>query len=182
MSTIDLSVLQPISQFAAAIGVCVAAIYYVLNLRISQRNQELSLKAQQQTLETRQTQLLISIFAALNTKEIHTSFHTIDFLGTKSVKELITKMKEDKDFYGDVAFMLRYFNSIGFLVKAKLLDPEKVYEILHEPAVYLWMVLGDYIRYNSQSIPDFLPNIEYLAEEMLKIQNQRHPDLKTSTQ
>jgi hypothetical protein len=58
---VDLALLQSVSYIAGASGVCVAAIFYVLNLRISQKNQELMLqsqeqsaKAQQQTLETRQ--------------------------------------------------------------------------------------------------------------------------------
>ncbi len=59
-----------------AASVTVAAIYYVLNIRISQRNQELmlksqetsvmtqelALKSQQQTLETRQVQLFMSVY------------------------------------------------------------------------------------------------------------------------
>ena len=39
---VDLVVLQPVSYMAAAIGVCVAAVYYILNLR----NQIQSRKAQ----------------------------------------------------------------------------------------------------------------------------------------
>ncbi|MCX6654296.1 MAG: hypothetical protein NTY03_04145, partial [Candidatus Bathyarchaeota archaeon] len=64
---VDLALLQSISYMAGALGVCVAAIFYVLNLRISQknqeinqRNQELSLKNQQQTLETRQAQMFLN--------------------------------------------------------------------------------------------------------------------------
>jgi hypothetical protein len=56
--------IQAAYYMVAATGVLVAAIFYILNLRISQRNQELMLKAQeqsaraqQQTLETRQAQL-----------------------------------------------------------------------------------------------------------------------------
>src|SRR4030067_2357461 len=42
----DLVVLQSISYIAGALGVFVAAISYMVNLRISQRNQELMLKSQ----------------------------------------------------------------------------------------------------------------------------------------
>jgi len=34
----DLGILQPVSQVAAAIGVCIAAFYYVLNLRETAKN------------------------------------------------------------------------------------------------------------------------------------------------
>ncbi|MCX6655794.1 MAG: hypothetical protein NTY03_11860, partial [Candidatus Bathyarchaeota archaeon] len=53
----------------AATGVLVAAVFYILNLRISQKNQELSLKTQElalksqdQTLETRQAQLFMQLY------------------------------------------------------------------------------------------------------------------------
>jgi flagellar biogenesis protein FliO len=47
---VDLALLQSISYMAGALGVCVAAIYYVMKLRTKQTN----LKT---TLETRQMQL-----------------------------------------------------------------------------------------------------------------------------
>jgi hypothetical protein len=46
---VDLVVLQSLSYIAGALGVCVAAVYYVMNLRISQKNQELTLKALEQS-------------------------------------------------------------------------------------------------------------------------------------
>jgi len=58
---VDLALLQSVSYIAGALGVFIAAIFYVLNLRISQRNQELSLKAEQHSLETRQAQLLMQL-------------------------------------------------------------------------------------------------------------------------
>jgi hypothetical protein len=65
---VDLSEIQAAYYMVAATGVLVAAVFYILNLRISQRNQELALKAQeqstlaqQQTLETRQAQLFMQL-------------------------------------------------------------------------------------------------------------------------
>jgi len=56
---VDLALLQSVSYIAGYVGVFIAAFFYVLNLRISQKSQQLMLKAQQQTLETRQFQLLM---------------------------------------------------------------------------------------------------------------------------
>ena len=60
---------QTIGILVTAVSVTIAAVYYVMNIRISQRNQELSLKsqelmleAQRQTLETRQAQLMMGIY------------------------------------------------------------------------------------------------------------------------
>jgi hypothetical protein len=62
---VDLVVLQTVSYLAGAIGVLIAAVSYATNLRVSQRNQELTLKAQQQTLETRKLQFVTSITSQL---------------------------------------------------------------------------------------------------------------------
>lgn len=51
---VDLALLQSISYIVGALGVCIAAIFYVLKLRISQRNMK-------QTLETRRIGLTDSI-------------------------------------------------------------------------------------------------------------------------
>ena len=51
---VDITLLQSVSYIAGALGVCIAAIFYVLNLRISQRNMK-------QTLETRRIGLIDSI-------------------------------------------------------------------------------------------------------------------------
>ena len=50
---VELADIQAAYYMVAATGVLVAAVFYILNLRVSQRNQELMLKAQQQTLENR---------------------------------------------------------------------------------------------------------------------------------
>jgi len=42
--------IQAAYYMVAATGVLVAAVFYILNLGMSQKNQELDLKAQQQTL------------------------------------------------------------------------------------------------------------------------------------
>jgi hypothetical protein len=49
---VDLVVLQSVSYIAGATGVAIAAVFYVLNLRINQKNQEISQRNMKQTLET----------------------------------------------------------------------------------------------------------------------------------
>ena len=50
--------LDVIRDLVAIFGVIAGFSYYVMTVRINQKNQELMLKAQQQQLETRQAQLL----------------------------------------------------------------------------------------------------------------------------
>jgi hypothetical protein len=48
---------QTVGVLATAASVTVAAVYYIFTLRINMKTQELALKNQQQTLETRQAQM-----------------------------------------------------------------------------------------------------------------------------
>jgi hypothetical protein len=50
---VDLAEIQAAYYMVAATGVLVAAVFYVLNLRISRRNQELMLRAQEQSARAR---------------------------------------------------------------------------------------------------------------------------------
>ena len=59
---VDITLLQQVSYIAGALGVCIAAIFYVLNLRISQRNMRL-------TLETRRLSLIESIASHVTNEE-----------------------------------------------------------------------------------------------------------------
>ena len=53
---VDLALLQSVSYIAGALGVGVAAIYYVMTLRVTQRSMK-------NTLETRQIQMFMNIYS-----------------------------------------------------------------------------------------------------------------------
>lgn len=59
---IDLTILQPISYIAAAIGVCVANVFYILTLRETTRNKKVALTS---NLRKRLGFALLDIFAVL---------------------------------------------------------------------------------------------------------------------
>ena len=59
---VDIALLQSVSYMAGALGVFIAAIFYVLNLRISQRNMRL-------TLETRRLSLIENIASRVTDEE-----------------------------------------------------------------------------------------------------------------
>jgi hypothetical protein len=120
---VDIVLLQSVSYMAGAIGVCVAAIYYVMNLRLNQGIMKTS-------LETRQTQLLVDLCEM-----------PISFEGTKRWAEWMNLTWTDyedfeKKYSSDINvdnFALRYsmnwwFEKTGFLVKNGLISPEKVWE------------------------------------------------------
>ena len=59
---VELALLQSVSYIAGALGVCIAAVFYVLNLRVQQENMK-------NTLGTRQIGLIDSIATRIINKD-----------------------------------------------------------------------------------------------------------------
>jgi hypothetical protein len=169
---------QTAYYMVAATGVLVAAGYYILNLRASQKNQELSLKAQQQTLETRRIGLMDSLIARTINKEAMMS----------SIKLLRYEWSDYEDFekkYGtenDVeAAAERYvvwnlFDAFGMMLRKGMVEIEDVYAAA-SVCMFLWEKFKPIIeenrrRYNGQS---YLRDFEYLYDEMMKWKLSKDP-------
>jgi hypothetical protein len=177
---VDLALLQSVSYIAGALGVCVAAFYYVLNLRISQRNSKLALKAQEQTLETRQAQLLMSIFQNYSSKEFQTDMEEMahvwkwndydDFMlkyGMENVKE-----------NGKHATVFQIYEGTGVFVKRGLVNPELVYDLMRESVIVIWEKYSPIIESwrTRFSAPQIYLGFEFLYHEMKKVRDERgHP-------
>jgi hypothetical protein len=127
----DLALLQSVSYIAGALGVCVAAAYYVMNLRLSQKNQELSLKTQEHTLETRQTQLTMQLYEKMSTKEYLDNFNEILTMWSwKDYDDFKSKYGSDADQEKWMKFntVLVDWEQIGILMKYGAFDPNMLYD------------------------------------------------------
>ena len=60
---------QTVSIVFTGISVSLAAFYYIMTLRNTQKNQELARKTQEHALETRRTQLLMQIYQELSSED-----------------------------------------------------------------------------------------------------------------
>jgi hypothetical protein len=100
----------------------------MMNLRISQRNQELTLKvleqsakAQEQTLETRQAQLLMGMLQALISPEMMETNMKLLGIEMKNAEDwniIINDLEKYKSFILRAA----YCQGIGTLVRNRMLD------------------------------------------------------------
>jgi hypothetical protein len=127
---VDLALLQSVSYIAGALGVCVAATYYVMNLRIGQKNQELSLKTQEHTLETRQTQLTMQLYEKMSTKEYMDTFTEILQKWTWSdYNDFKSKygVNGNPEKYAKFSSMCMDFEQIGILMKHGSFNPNMFY-------------------------------------------------------
>jgi hypothetical protein len=175
---VELSVIR---DLVAIFGVIAGFSYYVLTVRNNQKNQELMLKAQQQTLETRKIGLTDSIIA----RSI-----TLDFL--RCVLELLGYEWNDyEDFekkYGSEsnveASAKRYmvwnsYNSMGMMLRKGMVEAEDIFDA-GSPSVFLWIKYKDVIEENRRRYngTDYLMDFEYLSNEMLKLKQIKDPSFR----
>jgi hypothetical protein len=185
---VDLALLQSVSYIAGALGVCVAAVYYVMNLRISQRNQELSLKtqelalkSQEQNLETRQAQLFMQIYGMLYNSEFIKAANTAMAMEFTSLDDWIDKYGREKNPEDYTAFntVIWYFEGIGVLVKRGLVDPTLVDDLISGIILSFWdkfkpWFLAFRVRNN---FPQAGEHIEYLYHVVKEVAEKQYPGI-----
>jgi len=176
----DLSLLQPVSWVAAAIGVCIAAIYYIYNIGATRKTQELALKSQEQNLETRQAQLFMQIYAKLYEPDFLMNLNNAITTEYRSFEEhqRKTSFTENPDEAKKVGPVNLYFEGMGVLVKRKLISPGMVDDLLSGFIISYWEKYRDWVyelrrRYNYPAAGE---HIEYLYNEVKKIAAAEHGD------
>jgi hypothetical protein len=172
---VDLSLLQSVSYIAGALGVCVAAIFYVLNLRISQRNMK-------QTLETRKLQFVTSITNQLLSEEGEKKYSEVLNMEWKDYDDFERKYGSDYnlDMYAKRMSIWDTYNTLGMLVREKLIEPEVIYSLDGVTACFMWSKFKDVIAENRKRYggEDALSDFELLSNEVLRIKLSRDPSYK----
>jgi hypothetical protein len=172
---VDLALLQSVSYIAGALGVCIAAIFYVLNLRISQRNMK-------QTLETRKLQFVTSITSQLLSEEGQRRYGELLNMEWKDYDDFEKKYGSDYnlDNYAKRMNVWKTYNTLGMLVREKLIEPEVLYRINDVNPCFMWSKFKDIIveqrkRYGAKhSFSDF----ELVNDEILRVMLSIDPSYK----
>jgi hypothetical protein len=179
MIMVELAEIQAAYYMVAATGVLVAAAYYVMNVRAQKKTQELTLKSQEQTLETRQAQLFMQLYDrwTFDVAEKFWDFLDDDF---KTAEELFEKERTDKEFRKSTAILSRYHEGLGVLVRFGLLDIKYIAYLASWPTRVYWEkykpIIGDIRR--LQKAPRADSESEYLYNELMKYMKE-HPELAT---
>ena len=171
---VDLVLIETVSYIIGALGVFVAAVFYVLNLRISQRNMK-------HTLETRQAQLYAQIYEGFKSKEMQDADFELMHLELKTAADW-HRLLEDKAKYSAWNMWSCFYEGIGVMVRQNLIDIKWVAELFSGPLIWFWeryepivMSMRDemnYARANSE--------LEYLYDRVLKYAKE-HPEFKVSS-
>ena len=172
-----------ILSFIQAAGIIVGVAYYILNIQNNQRNQELSLKAQQQAIETRNTQFFITLHNSMDYESILTSWK--DMAGEREW----STFEEWWDKFGpenNIEYFTKWLRAqilyeiYGTMVKRGFIDISLVDDMLSGPVMMYWEASKPIIYglREKKGYPQFQEHFEYLADRIRKMVSEQHPDFK----
>jgi hypothetical protein len=192
---VDLAEIQAAYYMVAATGVLVAAVFYILNLRISQKNQEISqknqelmLKAQQQTLEARQMGLIENITSQLFNEDGMKRYYELMNFNWKDYDDFERKYGSDFNVEATAKRFAAWtsFNSLGIMLRKGMVEAEDLYDLGVHGGISFWWKYQPIIeenrrRYNGSQ---YLKDYEFMVGELERVAMVRDPSFvkpKTGT-
>ena len=163
---VDVVLLQSASYVAAAIGVCVAAVYYVMNLRETGKNRKIAF-----------TNNFMQSFMTLEAERVYIELMHMKWSSFEDFeKKYDSTINEDN--YAKRDFMFSWCDRVGWQLKAGLIDRETFYQIMGEWIMLLWMkfkpIFYHYREIGEMSEDDY-GNFEYASREMARMKLERSP-------
>jgi hypothetical protein len=165
---VDLVLLQSLSYIAGALGVCVAAVYYIFNMRL--------------TLETRRLGLIDNIVNRFLDEEGHKRFFEIMNYEWTDYADFERKYGSDNNVEAAAKrfTQLNSYNEIGMMLHRGLVGVDELYDMNMQTIVMFWEKYRPIVeetrrRYNGK---DYCRDMEYFAVEMLKYIQSREPSYK----
>jgi len=160
---IDLSVLQPVSWVAAAIGVCVAAIYYVMNLRVQQTN----MREAEKNRKIAFTTSLMQPFMTEDGIRRFIDLINLDWSDIEDYKRRYDSRTNPENFSKRYS-MWNLCENLGRLYRQGLIDLETILGTSGGMIQYMWVKFKPVIEMYRET--DYGPNsfrdFEYLAGEL----------------
>jgi len=178
---VDLAALSMVRDIVTILGVIGGFTYYVMTVRATQRNQALSLKAQEQQMETREIQILLE----RNDQIIKSgSLAWNDVLNMKwdNYEDFMSKYAYDgnPDLLQKRLSIWRNMNSCGIMVKDGLIKLESYIKHVGDNPPIIWEKFKDIILEQRLVFdnPDYFLGIEYLAGAVEQYRKDRGWNLK----
>jgi hypothetical protein len=175
--------LQTLLTYLTLISIPVGVFYHIMTLRNTRKNQELTLKAQEQTLETRQAQLFMNLYESFKNKEFLMDWWSILLWEWSDIDDFNQKygILTNPDAFSSFSAVAGYLEGVGVLLSRNLLDPTFVDDLMSGPVRIFWekfkpVVEDIRIRWGNPAAYEW---VEYLYEQIIPIVEEQHPGLKT---
>jgi hypothetical protein len=151
--------IQTISFVVAGISVTIAAIYYLINIRINNR--------------ARQAMILSSLQSRIDTPEFWERYIDIVWVYKEmSYEEFHKKVLQSKEKSAEVMSVISTFYHIGWLVQMKLLDIRAVIGFTFDVVAVYEIVMPHLARFGEEQgqpyRPGHYPYFTYLYDEIKK--------------
>jgi hypothetical protein len=161
---VELAEIQAVYYMVAATGVLVAAIYYVLNMRATQKNMKAN-------LDTRQAQLLMQIYDKVNNRDFSRDWaETNWFWKWSDYNDYFKKYGTNLDEYSKLQNIIDTYEGIGIILMNKLVDPKLIYGVLRVGPILYWEKFSPMMKEWGAETGESLmyPGFEFLYKEMGK--------------
>ena len=170
-------------QIVQTIGILVGIVYYLTIMRNTQRNQELTLKAQEQALETRQVQLFMNLYETYRSPTFRRQWDEAIFkIEYEDWDDMNQKYNREANYDLLLSWFSvgTFFEGVGVLLKRNLIDISIIDDLLATSIRMAWEKIGP-IEIESRKRfghPRAFDDFEYLYNELMKY-HEEHPELKT---
>jgi hypothetical protein len=162
-------------------GILVGIFYYIMTIRTNQRNQEIAIRNQELTLETRQAQLFMQWYHKF--ADATEGINTIAVLkGAKfeTAEEWLKLMETDELFQKTWMAYGSFYEGLGVIVKEGLLNVRWVALMWGGATTRYWSLLEPVLKGLREyyDYPRMASEAEYVCKEVIKYMDE-HPELKT---
>ena len=166
--------IEQIVYVIPVLALTVSILYYALNLRTSN-------KTQQMQLETRQAQLAMDIYTRWSSPEFKKYHQELMYhMEWDSPEEFIEKYRnaDKQEQWMAYSVCCSFFEGIGVLVKRGFIDKYLVDDLISGEIISIWEKMSPTILYlrEKANYPTLYEYFEYLYNEILPIFKKEHPE------
>lgn len=164
---VDLAEIQTAYYLVAATGVLVAAIYYIQNMRVAERNKKI--------------QLSTNVTDRVGTREFMKTFVELAYLRWRDIDDFLKKYdsavntEESQDNFSKRWWLWSTYDNLGYLLREGLVDEEIIFNSQGAYSVIHWGRYWPIIEYyrRKEMGPRWLENFEYLTRRMWAMGKER---------
>ena len=163
---------QTLSIIFAGLSIGLAAIYYMMTLRNSQR-------AQQQQVETRQAQMFMGIYNQMNQPDFIDAWMAVMKMEWSNWEEYM-QICNDPELNRNLLVVGMFYEGLGVLVKNNLVPMKLFAETITGFTRMWWEKFIPILEEGRREFdsPRWYSETEYLYNELMKY-IEEHPELKT---